>query len=174
MSARARLGLFALALGVFCGWLGLSDPAFEVGAFEAPTPLPLAASQPSASLPVPAARPLRVLPSAPKLQLAAATPEPDIHPHPLTPERARLQRENQLIGALNDAVDLADGARVRELVARYREHDPSDEQGLQAGYERIADCLEQPGEASRASAQEYYDRERASILRRYIRRHCFP
>jgi hypothetical protein len=167
VSAGARLSVIALALAAFCTWLGLSDPAFEEATFE-PAP-------PPADSPSPAAVSVaRVRPAARPLQLAAASPAPDGVAHPLTPERARLQRELQLIGALNDAVDLADGARVRELVARYREHDPSDEHGLQGGYEQIADCLEHPGEATRARAQTYYDRERASTLRRYIRRHCLP
>ena len=171
MSARARLGVIALALGAFCMWLGLRDPAFDEATFE---PAPRAMPQPvlTAARPPAAVSVQRALPAAQPLQLAAASSVPDSEPHPITPERARLQRELQLIGALNDAVDLADGARVRELVVRYREHDPTDEQGLQAGYEHIADCLEQPGEEARARAQQYYDRERASILRRYIRRHC--
>jgi hypothetical protein len=170
MRARARLSVIALALGVFCAWLGLRDAAFEEAAFDEPRAPLLQAAPLSATL--------RVTPTLPgssssaPLQLAAASPTADEHPHPLTPAHVRLQRELQLIGALNDAVDLADAARVRELVARYREHDPTDEHGLQVGYERIADCLERPGEATRALAQEYYDRERASTLRRYIRRHC--
>ena len=103
----------------------------------------------------------------------AAAPEPDTeHPHPLTAERERIQHENQLIGALNDAVDLHDISAMRRLIARYREHDPNDEQALQAGYERIADCLQYPGAASRASAQAYYDTQRASTVRRYVRRAC--
>ena len=35
-----------------------------------------------------------------------------------------------------------------------------------------AECLDHPGPAATAAAQRYYDRERGSILRRYIRRTC--
>ena len=97
----------------------------------------------------------------------------DGHAHPITAEHVRLQTELQLIGALNDAVDLHDIGAMRRLIDKYREHDASDEHRLQAGYERIADCLQYPGTASRESAQRYYDQERASTLRRYVRRACF-
>jgi hypothetical protein len=96
----------------------------------------------------------------------------DAYPHPLTPEREDIQHELRLIGALNDALDLGDATQMRKLIATYREHHPNDENKLQLGYERLADCLEQPGEASRTAAQQYYDQERASTLRRYIRRTC--
>ena len=99
-------------------------------------------------------------------------PQSDMRPHPITPEHVRLQQQLQLVGALNDALDLQDGPRMRELIARYRQRDPQDENALAQGYERLADCLERPGAAARAAAQEYYDRERASTLRRYIRRTC--
>lgn len=97
----------------------------------------------------------------------------DGHAHPITAEHVQLQTELQLIGALNDALDLHDVSAMRRLITKYREHDPSDEHRLQAGYERIADCLQYPGAASRESAQRYYDQERASTLRRYVRRACF-
>jgi hypothetical protein len=92
--------------------------------------------------------------------------------HPLTPEHARLRRENALIGALNDALDLADPIRLRALVKQYRAAEPDDVHRLQAGYELLADCLEYPGAASRAAAEQYYRAERASTLRRFVRRIC--
>jgi hypothetical protein len=116
-------------------------------------------------------------PAAPQPQVAteqAADPEPnrDLHPHPLTPERNRLQRELQLVAALNDAMDVHDVPAMRRLIALYMEHDPTDEHRMQAGYAAIADCLQYPGDPSRARAQRYYDTERASTLRRYVRRNC--
>lgn len=108
-------------------------------------------------------------PAAPAATSREPKPEPQ---HPRTAERERIQHENQVIGALNDAVDLHDIAGLRRLIVRYRELDPSDEQGMQAGYAHIADCLQYPGQASRTSAQAYYDLERASTLRRYVRRAC--
>jgi hypothetical protein len=43
---------------------------------------------------------------------------------------------------------------------------------LGEGYEIVANCLEHPGPASRAAAQAFFDRERGSILRRHLHRHC--
>ena len=94
------------------------------------------------------------------------------HPHPITPEHRRLQLELQLVAAMNDALDRRDGPALRGLVETYRAHDPGDEHGLQAGYTHLADCLEHPGEVASAAARDYYERERASTLRRYIRRTC--
>lgn len=93
-------------------------------------------------------------------------------PHPLDGERAVLQRELQLIGALNDALDLRDVRRMRELIESYRALDPDDVNAMQEGYERLADCLEFPGEGAREEAKIYYDAQRASTLRRFVRRVC--
>jgi hypothetical protein len=95
-----------------------------------------------------------------------------MRPHPITPQHERIFRENQLIGQLNGAMDVKDAKGMRRLLAEYREEYPEDEHVMQRGYELIADCLESPGEATRAVAKKYYDTELASGLRRYIRRHC--
>jgi hypothetical protein len=94
------------------------------------------------------------------------------HPHPITPEHVRFQRENNLIGALNGAMDVKDGAGLRKLLDQYREEFPDDPNQLQAGYEIIADCLAHPGPAATAAGQRFYDQERGSILRRFVSRHC--
>ena len=93
-------------------------------------------------------------------------------PHPITPEHRRIFRENNLIGDLNGAMDVLDVAGLRRLLKQYRDEYPEDAHVLQDGYALIADCLERPGPETRAVAQRYYDEERASGLRRYIRRHC--
>jgi hypothetical protein len=108
----------------------------------------------------------------PEPALAEAGPSADEHPHPITPERVEIQHRLQLVAALNDAVDRHDITSMRHLIERYRDADPEDENALRAGYERMADCLQYPGAASRANAQTYYDHERASTLRRYVRRTC--
>lgn len=95
------------------------------------------------------------------------------HPHPVTPEHLRIYRENNLLGALNGAMDEKDARGMRRLLAEYREEYPGDAHQLAQGYEVIADCLEHPGDASTAAARRYYDTETASTLRRYVRRHCF-
>jgi hypothetical protein len=99
--------------------------------------------------------------------------ELDGHPHPITSEHVRIQRELQLIQQLNDALDLRDAPQLRALIAQYAQSVPGDPNALAAGYERIADCLEHPGAQTRDRAREYYARERASTLRRYVRRVCF-
>jgi hypothetical protein len=100
--------------------------------------------------------------------------EPDALPpsHPITPEHQRIQLENQLVQALNDAMDLRDGAKLRALTARYREQKFQDVDKLGEGCEIVANCLEHPGPASSAAAQRFFDSERGSILRRHVHRHC--
>jgi hypothetical protein len=101
-----------------------------------------------------------------------AGPDADLHPHPITPAHLRVQRENSLIGALNGAMDVADAVGLRGLLDQYRSEFPEDPNLLQQGYAVIADCLQYPGPASKAAGQSYYDRERGSILRRFVARHC--
>jgi hypothetical protein len=93
-------------------------------------------------------------------------------PHPLTPQHARIFRENNLIGDLNGAMDAADAPALRRLLAVYRDEFPEDAHTLQDGYELIASCLENLTPETRATAQRYYDQQLDSGLRRYIRRHC--
>ncbi|HKU41256.1 MAG TPA: hypothetical protein VJR89_24000 [Polyangiales bacterium] len=170
MKARARIWLLLLALAGVSTWLALAPPRREPESAElavvfAESPRPRAVSPVAAGAPALA-----------KPQLTAArkaeSAEVDSHPHPLTPEREHLQQELRLVAALNDAMDLGEATRMRELIERYRAHDPRDQQGLQAGYSVIAACLSSRDAETRARAQAYYDRERASVLRRYVRRHC--
>lgn len=97
----------------------------------------------------------------------------DRHPHPITPEHVRIQNDNQMLGALNDATDLKDPARLRQLVEAWKAKHHDDPEKYAEAYTVIADCLEFPGDESRAKARRFYDENRASTLRRYIRRHCF-
>jgi len=98
-------------------------------------------------------------------------PEPP-HPHPITPQHERIYRENQLTFSLDGAVDVEDVAGIRRLLAIYRQEFPEDSLVLQQGYEIIANCLERPGATTRDAAQQFYDIELASALRRHVRRHC--
>jgi len=109
----------------------------------------------------------------PYMPAAADAPAPTgpVHPHPVTDEHARIFRENRAIQSLNDAMDSKDPVTLRRSLTRYRTEYPEDAQGLQDGYELIANCLEQrPG--YRALAQRYFDEERGSSLRRFVLRHC--
>jgi hypothetical protein len=103
---------------------------------------------------------------------ASADADPHPHPHPITPAHQRIFRENNLIGALNGAMDVSDAVGMRGLLDQYRSEFPEDPNSLQQGYQIIADCLQYPGAASKAAGQSYYDRERGSILRRFVARHC--
>jgi hypothetical protein len=93
-------------------------------------------------------------------------------PHPITPTHERIFRENNLIGDLNSAMDNAQVADLRRLLAQYRDEYPEDAHVLQAGYELIANCQERLTPELRSQAQRYYDEELDSGLRRYIRRYC--
>jgi hypothetical protein len=94
------------------------------------------------------------------------------HPHPITPEHRRIFRENGLIGSLNGAMDVGDFAGLRRLNEQYKSEYPEDAHLPQAGYDIIADCLEQRTPENRARAERFFNEERASTLRRYVRRHC--
>ena len=98
--------------------------------------------------------------------------DPAKHPHPLTGERARIHHENNLIQGLNDAMDSKDPDRLRQVLAEYRQSHPEDPHRLQEGYALIADCLDQPGPASRVAGERYMKENRASTLRRFVERHC--
>lgn len=165
-----RWPVILLGLAGAGSWLCLAPPSTSTPSAD-PSSEFAASESPRQRVGHPA--PPRAQPGDRGASLQSMTASPDPHPHPLDEARRALAFEQQLIGALNDAMDLSDASAMRSLIARYREHVPADENKLAAGYERIADCLEQPGDTSRAAAHDYYDRERASTLRRYVRRHCF-
>jgi hypothetical protein len=99
--------------------------------------------------------------------------EPGMLPHPLDEEHERIDTENRLIQRLNDAMSFRRVKEMREMLVEYRKLDPKDIDASQAGYEVIADCIEFPGNASLAAAHQFYDTERHSPLRRFVRRICF-
>ena len=92
--------------------------------------------------------------------------------HPLTPRHARIYRENNLIGAMEGAMDVRDGRGLRYLLQQYRSEFPDDPNQLQEGYGIIANCLEHPGPETTAAGQQYFDRERGSTLRKFVARYC--
>lgn len=106
-------------------------------------------------------------------QLAEHREEEEEHPHPVTPEHERIFAENRTIQALNDSMALRDVSKMRELLSEYQRLDPQDIEATQAGYAVVADCIESPGSASLAAASRFYDTQRHSPLRRFVRRICF-
>lgn len=140
----------------------------EVTRWDVPPPEAAQVTQPVRPRAVPLAAPA-----------APAQASENRHPHPFTPEREGLQQELRIVGALQDALDLEDVPALRTLIDRYRAHVPADENKLAEGYARLADCLdvdhdqrEREHGSVRAAALAYYENERASTLRRYIRRIC--
>jgi hypothetical protein len=99
--------------------------------------------------------------------------EPGMVPHPMDEARERINAENQLILHLNEAMSYRDVRKMRELVIEYGKLDPKDVEANQAGYTVIADCIEHPGEGTLAAARQFYDTQRHSPLRRFVRRICF-
>ena len=98
---------------------------------------------------------------------------PGMLPHPETPEHARIHAENRLIQELNDLMSFRKTKEMRERLIEYKKLDPSDFEATQAGYLVIANCIDYPGEASLAAARQFYDTQRHSALRRFVRRICF-
>jgi hypothetical protein len=86
---------------------------------------------------------------------------------------ARIDAENQLILRLNDAMSFRKVKEMREMIDEYRRLDPADTDANQAGYAVIADCIERPGDGSTTAARQFYDTQRHSPLRRFVRRICF-
>jgi hypothetical protein len=98
---------------------------------------------------------------------------PGMVPHPMTPERDRINAENRLIQELNDLMSFRKTKEMREKLVEYKKLDPSDIEATQAGYLVIANCIDFPGDASLAEARKFYDTQRHSPLRRFVRRICF-
>jgi hypothetical protein len=93
-------------------------------------------------------------------------------PHPITPQHQRIFEENSRIAARNYAMDRGDFTALRRLNSAYRQDYPEDADVLKEGYDLIADCLEQRTPRAVAAARRYWQTERASSLRRHVRRHC--
>lgn len=171
-----EVALAALAAGaVIAFWRAPQSESADVAGHDSPVPQ---------RAPAPGAPRERVLPAgpgAPKLRTtsrrASHEPvthhEPETHPHPVTEEHERIFAVNRTIQALNDAMALRDVERMRELLVTYQTLDPSDLDGTHLGYEVIAACIEAPGDASLRAARHFYDRQRHSPLRRFVRRLCF-
>ena len=64
-----------------------------------------------------------------------------------------------------------DVSALRRALASFRSEYSEDANGLQTGYELIANCIEQDA-GYRAAAQRYFDEDPGSSLRRFVRRHC--
>jgi len=176
----------AVAAAAVVLWLVLSPadertdaPDEAADADSAPAVVPEAAPPPPPALqPNPALRSTSAAPAPPAAPQVVGPHADDPHepgmvPHPPDEARARLHAENRLILRLNEAMSFRNVKEMRELLVEYRRLDPTDVDASQAGYAVIADCIERPGEASVAAARQFYDTQRHSPLRRFVRRICF-
>lgn len=96
----------------------------------------------------------------------------DEHPHPITAEHNKLFKENFRMGQVLGAIDVADAAGLRTLSAAYKEEGGVESGPIYMAIDVIADCIEHLDEQSIYNAQVFYDTERSSRLRRYVRRFC--
>jgi type IV secretory pathway VirB10-like protein len=164
--AWGALAVALLALGLLSRPDKTPEPTRAETTEEAPADEPARQAAPAPTPPVPTASVTQTA--------AAPASSAEVFPpsHPINEERLRMQRQNQFVQMMNDAMDLEDGPRLRELAKRFAEEKFSDPDKHGEGYLLVADCLEHPGSASRAAAQAFWDRERGSNLRRYVKRHC--
>ena len=169
MKRGAVIMVLALVVGaaVWLGWHA-RQPGITATPAEEANDAPAPPARPPASRVAMANDGLPIMPAGP----SAAMPDGPVHPHPITPDHERIFEENRLIGALNGAMDVQDVPAMRRLLAEYEDRYPEDDQMLQGGYAVIADCLEHPGDASRAAARRWAEEHRGSTLRRFVYRHC--
>lgn len=115
-------------------------------------------------------------PAAATLDERLADPDVLVRPHPLTPAHARLTAQQRLFAGVEAALARDDFAQVRVLLAEHRAEFSGEDAWTdwREGFARLADCREHPGPASRAAGQRFVDTERASALRRRVRRACLP
>lgn len=105
-------------------------------------------------------------------QVAADEQAPGRPSHPVTSDRQRIYRENNLNAALMGAMNVRDHQGLRALIEEYRLDYPEDTHRLQEGYTLIADCLEKLTPELQAKARQYWKAKRGSPVRRFIRQHC--
>lgn len=172
---RLRLGgvLASLCLAVAGVLWWMRPPPPEPPAQAAPVPVPVGAI-PALAAPTRTDPATAAVDDIPTMQAGSedSTNDGPRRPHPITPTRLRIYRENNLIGSMNRAMDLGRYQELRELNAKYREEYPEDEHVLQQAYDLIADCQEQLTDERQARAREFWKKHRSSQLRRFIRRHC--
>jgi pyruvate/2-oxoglutarate dehydrogenase complex dihydrolipoamide acyltransferase (E2) component len=150
-----------------------SVPSETSEAPAAPAAAPADGATSATATPTPTPTPTPADASATSSPVIADGGTEDLRPsHPLTPRHARIYRENNLIGAMEGAMDVRDGRGLRYLLQQYRSEFPEDPNQLQEGYGIIANCLEHPGPETTAAGQQYFDRERGSTLRKFVARYC--
>lgn len=95
-----------------------------------------------------------------------------MHPHPVDAPRLAINRENNFNASMMGAMNVGDYLGLRALLEEYSMDYPEDEYRLQAGYRLIADCLEALTPERQEAARKYWQENRGSLVRRFIRRHC--
>ncbi len=125
------------------------------------------ASIASGSTPAPA-------PVAPPEPTQAPGAELRLRPHPITPEREATAAQHAELHAIESAIEARDFPRARQLLDEHRRRPASEIEWEDQwdGFEAVLDCIEHPGPASRQRAERFVDENRASPLRRRVRRAC--
>lgn len=117
----------------------------------------------------------KLLVKQPEIQSIKDSPvfmgEPGDHPHPITEEHLDLFAENEIFAEILGALDVQDLEGLKELSPKYRLHSP-EKYVVQNGLDLIINCMSNKTASAIYSAQSYYDTEKASRLRRYVRRFC--
>lgn len=92
--------------------------------------------------------------------------------HPMSPERARIYRQNRMFGQIEGAILAKDYEGIRRLNAEYRREYPDDDQMAREGYDLVADCFERKTPERVERAREYYEKNRGSRARKDVRKAC--
>jgi hypothetical protein len=121
-------------------------------------------------------------PPAPRIDVWRPAPAPPpagplpgaAEPHPITPERLRMEEQHQLFDQVAAAIQALQFDRARALLHEHQERfsDAEAWTDLHEAWRVIADCLEYPGPQSKARGLRFVDQERGSSMRRRVRRAC--
>ena len=98
--------------------------------------------------------------------------DPDPLRHPITADHLRLHRDVDLLDAAWQALKAGDFERARAALAEHRREYPSERDDLNDGLTILSDCMEYRSAEARARAQQFYDEQTHSMVRRRIRREC--
>ena len=92
--------------------------------------------------------------------------------HPMSADRLRAYRQNDIIGQIDAAIVARDYEGIRRLNAEYRQEYPDDDQMTREAYDLVADCLEHKTPELVARARRFWETKRGSRARRDLRRIC--
>jgi hypothetical protein len=112
--------------------------------------------------------------AAPPGRTIRQAPAATVEPHPITPERLRLEQQHHLFDEVEAAVQARQFDRARSLLREHQARIPDPEAwtDVREAWQTIADCLERRDAQAKARGQRFVDEERGSSMRRRVRRAC--